>query len=767
MTYLQYHGIFILPPLLALIAWSVLDTKRGLPLAGHPKRQALMMLGLHVAIAVIYTTPWDNYLVARGIWHYGADRVIGTWGYVPIEEYFFFVLQTLMTGLWLLALRRRYPEPLLTEHDTKAAGVVARAIGAALFLFVSASGVLARLVPEGTYYGLITMWATPILALMWALGGDLLWRKRSQVTLAFLLPTVYLALTDRIALAQGIWEISPAWRLPFELLGLPFEEALFFLLTNMLVAFGMTLALEPATFARLAAIKTRVQAGGWWRAVLVLWGLSMIPTPLVPAAFDWLSLGSTALLATGVFGYAWDNYRENAFTLFAVAFTFGVIIEFIGYQTGFPFGDYSYTQGVPHLLGVPLIVPLGWFAFTLIALNISPVKGRLWLAPWALVAWDVGLDPLMVNRGIWTFAGGWYYGVPLSNFVGWYFAGVLLVGGLMRLEPRLMTARSLSLQVTFIAQVFLLSVGLVWFGVPFAALAFLLAMGSVLMLSGVPQMWRQQQGTLVDTLKPNNIKQSWLDRQSWLDTLEPLHTRFQRELDVWIGRTLPFVIRRSLASDLQGVWVRGDTNALQHTRPLLVAANHHSWWDGYAIWLLRERLGSPTKIMMADWQLERFSFFRHQGIISQRELRRALRYISAGEVLVIFPEGELRHAGSVGDVAEGMAFLAKHTHAQVLPLALRTVLRGGQYPEMYVDIGTPTDAAYWHAAINAQLAALDACIANSDPETPIAGFSRWMGGRSSFHEQVGWFTKLRQRLGKQGTIGATTHDTRDTSTTNG
>lgn len=755
MTYLQYHGLFILPPLLALIAWSVLDVQRGLPLAGHPHRRALMMLGLHVGIAVIYTTPWDNYLVARGIWYYGADRVIGTWGYVPIEEYFFFVLQTLMTGLWLLTLRRRYPEPLLTEHDTKAAGVVARAIGASLFLFISASGVLARLIPAGTYYGLITMWATPILALMWALGGDLLWHKRTQVTLALLLPTVYLALTDRIALAQGIWEISPTWRLPFDLLGLPFEEALFFLLTNMLVAFGMTLALEPATFARLKAIKTRVQAGGWWRAALVLWALSMIPTPLVPSAFDWLSLGSTALLATGVFGYAWDNYRENAFTLFAAAFSFGVVIEFIGYQTGFPFGGYSYTTGVPNLLGVPLIVPLGWFAFTLIALNISPVKGRLWLAPWALVAWDIGLDPLMVNRGIWTFSSGWYYGVPLSNFVGWYFAGVLLVWGLLRLEPRLKKARSLSLQVTFVAQVFLLSVGLVWFGVPFAALAFLLAMGSVVYLSGLPPALQAQQESFTPYLEP------------WTNTLAALKIRLQRELDVWVGRSVPLVIRHSLHSGLQGVWVRGDVQALTDVRPLIVAANHHSWWDGYAIWLLRQRLGSPTKLMMADWQLERFSFFRQQGVISQRELRRAIRYVQAGEALVIFPESELRPAGQVSEVADGMAFLARHTNAQVLPLALRTVLRGGQYPEMYIDIGNPTDAMHWHAAINAQLTALDACIANSDPETPIAGFSSWFGGRSSFHEQVSWFTKLRQRLGKQGTIAPTTHDTRDTSTTNG
>ena len=29
------------------------------------------------------------------------DRVVGTIGYVPIEEYLFFVLQCILTGLWL------------------------------------------------------------------------------------------------------------------------------------------------------------------------------------------------------------------------------------------------------------------------------------------------------------------------------------------------------------------------------------------------------------------------------------------------------------------------------------------------------------------------------------------------------------------------------------------------------------------------------------------------------------------------------------------
>jgi hypothetical protein len=254
---------------------------------------------------------------------------------------------------------------------------------------------------------------------------------------------------------------------------------------------------------------------------------------------------------------------------------------------------------------------------------------------------------------------------------------------------------------------------------------------------------------------------------AWLDSLAPLRSRFQRALDGWISRTLPLVIGYSLHRNLQGVWVRGDSHALQNARPLLVAANHHSWWDGYAIWLLRKRLGISITIMMADWQLERFSFFRQHGVISQRELRRAIRLMQTGEALVIFPEGKLCPTGQVGAVAEGMAFLAQHSGAQVLPLALRTVLRGGQYPEMYIDIGTPVDTQHWHQAINQQLEALDACIAASDPETPLAGFSLWFGGQRSFHEQTTWLTSLRQRGSKQSTIKNTTHDTHDQQTTNG
>ena len=101
MTYLQFHLVFTLPPLLLLAFLTYRAARQGrVPQAG------LIALGVHVLLALVYTTPWDNLLVARGVWGYGENRVLFTLGWVPFEEYLFFVLQTLLTGLWVLLLYR-------------------------------------------------------------------------------------------------------------------------------------------------------------------------------------------------------------------------------------------------------------------------------------------------------------------------------------------------------------------------------------------------------------------------------------------------------------------------------------------------------------------------------------------------------------------------------------------------------------------------------------------------------------------------------------
>src|SRR5690606_27373918 len=110
MTYWQFHLVFIVPALLLL----ALVPPR--PLAGEARRKSLFYLVLIAAIAFLYTTPWDNYLVYRGVWGYGTARVLGVIGYVPIEEYAFFLPQPFLTGLWLSRLLKQPPRIVSMDY---------------------------------------------------------------------------------------------------------------------------------------------------------------------------------------------------------------------------------------------------------------------------------------------------------------------------------------------------------------------------------------------------------------------------------------------------------------------------------------------------------------------------------------------------------------------------------------------------------------------------------------------------------------------------
>jgi lycopene beta-cyclase len=253
MTYLGFHLVFIMPPLLVLL-YMVRHAPARLG------SRAWWILPAVAAIALIYTTPWDNYLVYRGIWWYGADRVVGTIGYVPIEEYLFFILQPLLTGAWtyFLLLRADTREAHPTSRSWRQTGAPAaetahpglpgspRAVGLALYLLLTAAGGLALTYTAGLYLGLILVWVGPVLAAQWFFMAETAAGRGRTFTLAVAVPTLYLWVADRFAIGAGIWSISPVYTTGLHLAGLPIEEAIFFLATNLLVVQGVLLFLQPA-----------------------------------------------------------------------------------------------------------------------------------------------------------------------------------------------------------------------------------------------------------------------------------------------------------------------------------------------------------------------------------------------------------------------------------------------------------------------------------------------------------------------------------------
>ena len=232
MSYLSFHLIFLIPPILGML----LLHRR--PLEGADTR-ASIALPVICAIALSYTTPWDNYLVAKEIWWYGPDRVIATIGYVPIEEYLFFILQPLLTGLFLFQYLGRYKQ----EPTTTSAW--APWVGTGVFLFLTALGAYFLLDgrPSTLYLALILVWAPPILAGMWLYDGATLWALRRALVVTTGLPTLYLWIADSVAINNQIWTISPEYTVGLSAFGLPLEEASFFFFTNLLVVQGVMLLL--------------------------------------------------------------------------------------------------------------------------------------------------------------------------------------------------------------------------------------------------------------------------------------------------------------------------------------------------------------------------------------------------------------------------------------------------------------------------------------------------------------------------------------------
>ncbi|MBO9361199.1 MAG: lycopene cyclase domain-containing protein [Thermoflexus sp.] len=239
MTYLGFLILFLGVPILILATLAL----------QHPIwRRAWIAMAALSLVALLYTTPWDNHLVAIGVWGYDPQRVLGiTLGWVPLEEYLFFVLQPILVCLWAMA--GGLPPPL-SEAAAEGKGRWGPLIALAA-LEIGALGVWISGPRDGAYLSRILAWGVPPLALQVAVGGDRLWAARRAIARRWIVPTLWLWLADGIAIQAGIWFIRPEFTVGLEVAGLPLEEMVFFAMTNLLVANGWTLILDPVVERRI------------------------------------------------------------------------------------------------------------------------------------------------------------------------------------------------------------------------------------------------------------------------------------------------------------------------------------------------------------------------------------------------------------------------------------------------------------------------------------------------------------------------------------
>ena len=78
MSYFGFLAIFLGIPIAALAVVRWIDRRRGRPIPpGLRTWPPEVAIGVLVLIAVVYTTPWDNYLVATKVWWYDTELVTG------------------------------------------------------------------------------------------------------------------------------------------------------------------------------------------------------------------------------------------------------------------------------------------------------------------------------------------------------------------------------------------------------------------------------------------------------------------------------------------------------------------------------------------------------------------------------------------------------------------------------------------------------------------------------------------------------------------
>jgi len=173
---------------------------------------------------------------------------------------------------------------------------------------------------------------------------------------------------------------------------------------------------------------------------VVLWGLAtayVVASTLRAILPNLNTFPTVLLLFPFLLIHGMKSYPWKGIAIFVViTLIVSGVMEDLSILTGFPFGHYYYTDALgPKVTLVPILIfpsyiAFGYLAWVLSILIVGGVRRGSTIfttvafplvASFMMVAWDLSLDPIAstINQTwIWTQGGG-YFGVPISNFLGW------------------------------------------------------------------------------------------------------------------------------------------------------------------------------------------------------------------------------------------------------------------------------------------------------------------------------------------------------------
>jgi lycopene cyclase domain-containing protein len=230
MTYLRFHLIFNLPLLILLAALTgVVPWTSG----------EVEALGLVLLAVMIFTTPWDNLAAKWGIWGFPREKYSLRIGYLPVEEYAFFLLQSANVMLALRALFHFFPDwQMGQETEISRWTLVCLAASVIPWVFVAFQLYwLRKKAGRRVNYAIHLAWFLPVIYVQWIIAPPLFIGHAALLALVTTAFGVYYTLADLVAVRAGTWFFDEKQITGVKLGGvLPWEEIAFFFLTSLLVA---------------------------------------------------------------------------------------------------------------------------------------------------------------------------------------------------------------------------------------------------------------------------------------------------------------------------------------------------------------------------------------------------------------------------------------------------------------------------------------------------------------------------------------------------
>jgi uncharacterized membrane protein len=113
----------------------------------------------------------------------------------------------------------------------------------------------------------------------------------------------------------------------------------------------------------------------------------------------------------------------------------GYLAEIAGVTFGAPFGAYRYTDALGlRWFNVPVVMMAAWIVLTgyIWSFRQRPIVAAFWMTALDLLIDPLGAGPLAF--WLWERSGP-YYGIPWTNFLGWFVVSVLIFGPAPKPEP--------------------------------------------------------------------------------------------------------------------------------------------------------------------------------------------------------------------------------------------------------------------------------------------------------------------------------------------